>query len=294
MKKTIITILGAMLCTAAATAASPEKADTVMSVDSPDRVTITESPDGVSIIVNGLKGDSTFVASHSRRFDAPTRVNAKSWHAPIPLSRSRSGWEFTIGGPGIGWTMAVGQPDGTGIEMGKSLEISWLNMVALAYRMPWQSSALSFGFGLDWRNYRNSTSASCFVPVDGRVEIGSYADGVSGTSSRLKVFSLGIPVLWKQKLPFRMLGTQATLSLGAVFCYNSHASLRTCWTEPDGTKAVRTSNRIGQRRFSIDLIGLFTIAGPMSAYVRYSPNSVLRGPLQPHFRPFSTGLIFFY
>ena len=292
----IRTLSAALLIAASAIYASAEEQDTIMSLDKPDKVFLTESPDGITVNVRGLPGDSAFTTTYTHSFDTPTRINARRWNSFTPLSTSMdSRLDLTIAGPSIGWVNACGQPDGAGIEMGKSLEISWLNMLAVVYRCPWNTTSISVGFGLNWRNYRNSTSSSCFIPMpDGTVGLGHYAEGVTHTSSRLKVFSMGIPVLIRQRLPFKLFGMQSVITAGAVFNYNSHASLRTAWTEPDGEKAELTSNHIGQRRFTIDFIGILRLYGPLGAYVKYSPNSVLRGAGQMKFNPFSTGIILFY
>ena len=234
---------------------------------------------------------------YTDKFDKPVTVKAKKWRSALtlPLDKGRSSnWDLTVGGPGIGWVNACGQPEGMGVEMGKSLEISWLNMIAVKYRMPWKSSHLSIGFGLDWRNYRISTSQNRFIPTEnGGVATGQYPDDVEAKGSRLKVFSLGVPLLWHQTLPFRFIGDNCSLRLGAVFNYNPHASMKTKWETPDGEKAEQVTDHIGQRRFTIDFMAALHIGYGLNLYVKYSPNSVLRGSGQPSFTPLSSGLILF-
>lgn len=287
------------LVTAASAAATPEQPDTLFNITDAGKLLITESPEGVSVkvIKPEAEGD-TVTEILTRSFDEPTTVNLRRWTTPLSASKGHgmSRWEFCIGGPGIGWTSAQGQPDGLGVEMSKSLEISWLNALSLRYSMPWKWSTLSIGLGFDWRNYRISTSGVRFTPDGyGRTGYGPYPEGVTPHGSRLKVFSIGIPVLWTQGVPVKWLdGAPFDFSVGAVFNYNSHASLLTKWTEPDGRKAEQKSNHIGHRRFSIDLIALLKIGWGLNAYVRYSPQTVLRGAGQPKFRPLSAGLIFLY
>ncbi|MCM1482751.1 MAG: hypothetical protein NC043_00310 [Muribaculaceae bacterium] len=287
------------LSSASYASAMTEAPDTLLSVEHATEVTVTESPNGMKVEVKGLPSDSTFTTTYVRPFDSPIRINARRWNSPISLGSVSDNkpltWDLTVGGPGIGWINACGQPDGTGIEMGKSLEISWLHMIGVKYIAPWRTSSISLGFGFDWRNYRNSTSSARFIPLDnGTVGLAPYPDDVTHTSSRLKVFSMGLPLLWHQTLPFNLFSNRAIITLGAVFCYNSHASLRTAWTDADGVKVVQTSNDIGQRRFSVDMIAVLRLWGGLGVYARYSPNSVLRGAGQLQFRPLSTGLILYY
>lgn len=289
-------ILIAALISAATVAKADEQHDTVLSVINPSSVTITETPEGFGVSVTTVTSEGESRSDYSESFDNPVRIDARRWRSRISLAPSGdSDWDLTVGGPGIGWVNACGQPDGMGVEMGKSLEISWLNALAVTYRLPLRSSWISLGFGFDWRNYRISTGASRFVPDgNGGVEIGEYPEGVTPKGSRLKVFSMGVPLLWHQQLPFRIFGQSCVLWLGAVFNYNSHASMKTKWELPDGSKAEQKVNHIGHRRFTVDFIGMLRVWYGINLYVRYSPNSVLRGAGQPRFNPLSTGLILFY
>lgn len=293
MKKTIL--IAAMIYAAAA-ANAQERPDTILSVSNPSSVTITETPAGfgVAVVTNTEDGESR--SDYSESFDHPVKVDARRWRSRISLTSSKkSQWDLSVGGPGIGWVNACGQPDGMNIEMGKSLEISWLHALAFTYKMPWRTSWLSLGFGFDWRNYRMSTGETRFVSAEnGGVAIGEYPEGAIPKGSRLKVFSMGVPLLWHQRLPFRMFGDPCVVSLGAVFNYNSHASMKTKWEMPDGSKAEQKTNHIGHRRFTVDLIGLVRIWSGINLYVRWSPNSVLRGSGQPRFTPLSSGIILFY
>lgn len=269
--------------------------DTIAHITDATRLIITENPEEMKVMITRVENGDTITDDISRSLDN-TVVRQRTWNSPLHTfsSGTNSKWDFCLGGPGIGWVNASGQPAGLGIEMGKSLEISWLNMVSVKYSMP--HSVLSIGFGFDWRNYRISTSSHGFIPTEnGGVGIGPYPEGTTSHGSRLKIFSMGVPVLWTQLLPLKWLdGRPLAITAGAVFNYNSHGSLQTKWTEADGTEATLKTNHIGHRRFSIDFIGLVKIGWGLNAYVRYSPNTVLRGAGQPRFKPFSTGLIFMY
>lgn len=295
MKLNIIIFSAALLCSSTGlTAQTP--ADTLSKVTDATRLIITENPDGVKIKILRSENGDTLSELIQRSFDGPVLLEQRNWHSSLGHEISNSNWDLCMGGPGIGWISSAGQPSGMGAEMGKSLEISWLNMISLKYTMPCKTSGLSIGFGFDWRNYRITTSGSRFAATDnGGIAIAPYPEGVTAHGSRLKVFSMGIPILWTQSLPFRTIDRRRfCMSAGVVLNYNSHGSLLTQWTDADGNKVKHKTNHIGQRRFSVDLIALAKIAWGLNLYVRYSPQTVLRGPDQPKFRPFSTGLILCY
>ncbi len=281
---------------AACVVKAEEKTDTVLSVSNPSSVTITETPEGFGLSVTTVTPEGESRSDYSESFDNPVKVDARSWHSPLSLNPcGNAKLDITVSGPGIGWVNACGQPDGMGIEMGKSLEISWLHALAVSYRLPWRSSWVSLGFGFDWRNYRISTGATRFVSTEnGGVGIGEYPEEVTPKGSRLKVFSMGVPLIWHQRLPLRLFGYNCVIGLGAVFNYNSHASMKTKWEMPDGSKVEQKTNHIGHRRFTVDFIGMVHVWAGVNLYVRYSPNSVLRGAGQPRFNPLSSGIMIFY
>lgn len=296
MKKILLTV--ALTVTGAVTALAANDADTLAKVEDASQLIITESPAGTAIKITRFQNGDSLTETITRNFDGPVTLNQRRWFSPISTRYPgySSNWDLCMGGPGLGWTNACGQPDGTGIEMGKSLEISWLNMLSLKYTMPWKNSNISIGFGFDWRNYRISTSDVRFISTEnGGITTGLYPEGAKGHGSRLKVFSMGIPVLWGQSIPVRTMdGSHFYMSVGAVFNYNSHGSLLTKWTDADGNEVKEKTNHIGQRRFSMDLIAIVKIGWGLNLYARYSPQTVLRGAGQLKFRPFSTGLILFY
>lgn len=293
MKLTATLAIGLLSAAASAQTVAP---DTLSNITDATSVTITETPEQMNVRIVRVNESDTITELFSRSLDNKV-VRQRRWNtSPLsaPVNGVNSKFDLCIGGPGIGWTNAVGQPDGLGIEMGKSLDISWLNMISVKYHL--KRATVSVGVGFDWRNYRISTSSHRFtMSPEGTVTVTPYPKGAKAHGSRLKVFSIGIPVLWTQSLPFRWIdGNWFTITAGAVFNYSPHASLLAKWTTADGQEASERTSHIGHRRFSIDFIGMMKLGWGLNAYVRYSPNTVLRGAGQPRFRPFSTGLIFLF
>lgn len=295
MKQFISTTIS-FLALSSLSIAAQTPADTIADITDATRLIITESASEMSVKISTDSAGSDFTELLSRPLDNTT-VKQRYWTSPLRSSMSGgdSKWDLTFGGPGIGWTNAIGQPDGLGIEMGKSLEISWFNAIAAVYR-PTRWVGLSIGVGFDWRNYRISTSQHMFVPGDnGPVTVAPFPEGSTPHGSRLKVFSLGFPILYRQTVPLRWLdGNYFTFSLGAVLNINSHGSLLAKWTDANGDEAEMRRNDIGQRKFSIDFMGIMKIGWGINAYIRYSPQSVLKGAGSLQFKPLSVGLLLFY
>lgn len=295
----IITAISVVVCNVMALAVEP---DTVLIINDVRNLTITERPDGFKVYVKNSDGDSVSTLAYAQDFKyAMTIKSQQIW--PISLKfndrpknhkngRSRSHWECVMEGPGIGWVNACDAPESLGLEMGKSLEISWLNALAVNYVMPSLRGKISIGLGFDWRNYKISTSNQRLIVSDGVVGVSPYPSDVIPSNSRLKVFSLGVPVLYTQSFGTGKYGSKTQLRLGAVFNYNSHASIKSFWTDMSGSNVTEYSGDVGQRKFSVDFIAVFRVYG-IGLYVRYSPMSVLSGAGQPQFHPFSTGLMLF-
>lgn len=293
MKKIFLAGSVLLLSVMSSEASNKEQVDTLANVTDVTKLVITESATGVSVKTAHDEAGDSLTEILSRSLDGDVVVSQRRWSAPIMGERHKKiqRWDVFVGGPSIGWVNAVGAPNDVDIEMGKSLEISWLSMFGVLYR-PNRYSELTISFGIDWRNYRISTSKTRFLPnQSGGVDVAPYPAGVIGKGSRLKVFGMGIPVMWKQYMPLRGLdGSRMSISAGVVLNYNSHGSLLTKWIDEEGRKAEQKSNHIGHRRFTFDLMAAISPGWDLNLYVRYCPQTVLRGAGQPEFRSFSTGI----
>lgn len=208
------------------------------------------------------------------------------------LTQNRDGSpdvSISSGGLSFGFVTAMGMPGGMNVDMAKSFEIGIDQIVGFDIGIS-RYASLSLGFGVRWRNYRNTSVDGMFEYADGHVGWQPFPADVSGHYSRIKVFSLNIPLLYRQKMPFRLFGSRQWLAAGITGNYATHASLRTVWTNSDGKRMTVKNNKIGHRRFSYDIVAMIGIDSSTSLYVRYSPLSPLRGIGQPVFHTLSTGV----
>ena len=98
----------------------------------------------------------------------------------------------------------------------------------------------------------------------------------------------------KQKMPFKLYGSQQWIALGASLDYSPHGSTLTRWKDESEHKVKIAENKIGHRRWAWELVGILGVSSKVGVYIRYQPLSVLRGQGQPSFKSLSTGLIFCY
>ncbi len=277
-----------------------ESPDTIMSAQNARSVTLIHDGSGVRVTVDGSDGNaelhSTVTVDTDR--DVTMRSGQLAGYIPFVSHRCRdcqSNWSAVMGGLGFGFVNALGGEAGRYVEMGKSFEISVLNLIGASYSVPACMANVTVGFGIDWKNYRITTPDMRFAMTSGCVSMEEYPGGVTPKNSRLKTFSLDLPVYWQQQFPVNVMGgDRFSVTLGVVLSYVTHASLRSSWIDQSGKKVTDRANDIGHRRFKADLLGIVRIASNVGIYVRYSPSTVLTDPQAPQFRSFSTGVIIGY
>ena len=283
-------IITALLTLAAATATAQEPADTLMRATDVD-VVITESAEGLRIDATG----DDIALTHTEPYPENATIHSSQSRLRIPSARlagnSRVSWNLVSSTLMIGFSGTTGAPDALDLEMGQSLEITWLNAIALRCDMRSIRSSVSVGLGFGWRNFRTTTGMRFVRSADGPIAYLPFADDVTPKYSRLKVFSLTMPVLYTVSFSLPQL-KHLGLQLGPVVNFNTHASIESRWLDADGRKQTQGIKSPGQRRVSVDLFAALRFCDGMSVYVRYSPQSVLRHSPAVDFTPLSTGIAF--
>lgn len=297
MSKHILTTATAILIAIAATAQT-QPTDTIMTSSGSSRTIITESPSGLKVTVSKLQGDSIienvyvqpYAPNASVKADQYTSTGVETTFADgvIGVKSKNHHWEAVTGGLCLGFVYPCGQPSDLGLQWNKSLEISWINALAVRYRH--KSLSVSFGIGFDWRNYRITTSGHGLgINSEGGITTRPYPDHTHSHASRIKVFSLGLPLLYTQKIP----KTTLSVTVGGIVNFNTHASLKAWYTKSDGNHIEEYAENFHHRRVTFDLFGSVNIFKGCGLYVRYSPQSVLQGHGSPQFNPLSAGLMLF-
>ena len=284
----------------AALAAMAQKAepDTLMITKNASRAVITENAGGLKVTVSDLNGDSivenVYFQPYAPNSSVKSTQNTSTWttttfnEGVIGIKVKNHHWEAVSGGFCLGFTNAQGQPADLGLQWNKSLEISWINALAVRYR--YRSISVSFGFGFDWRNYKITTSGHRLaLNGSGGVTAAPYPEGASSQFSRIKVFSFALPLLYTQKIP----GTSISVTAGGILNFNTHASLKTCYDNADGNRVEEYAEHFNHRRVTVDLFGSLNFYKGCGLYVRYSPQTVLQGHNSPEFKPLSAGFILF-
>lgn len=270
--------------------------DTVVSVNDAKKVVVTEKNGNVKVEIKGVEDDKDYVYSYRTEEKQESRLRiSQDWELRLPFTKSDttkvkkhrfSKWALVSGGVYVGFNKAVDDNPDLGVKMGSSLELAWDRIIGLQYRPFRKGPRFSVGLGVGWKNYRITDSYNYFDKQAGNVVLEKYGDRVVPKYSRLKVFSLRVPVMVRQKL-----GDDFSLSAGAVMNINTHASLKSCYVLENGTKMEASQSGAPVRNVTYDLMGALRWQS-LGVYVKYSPMTVFKPGRGPEFKTLSVGVGF--
>lgn len=269
--------------------------DTLLHFDRPSKVIITENPNSTDFLISPIdgEGEQSISIAYIRDSKVKTKQQNRSNIFQIPyLSEEcqscRKGWSISMDGICLGLTNPLGQSGGGGIQWSKSFEICWLSCLNVNYQF--SNSSISLGLGFDWRNYKTTLSDRCLNATEkGNVFWTKPENDINMRFSRLKVFCLQVPLLYRWSIPKSLL----SMKLGGIACFNTHASLLNGFTDPNGNECECNISDINRRNFTADLFWSLTYDKAIGIYVRYSPMKVLKDPSPVNFNPLTVGIGFF-
>lgn len=194
-----------------------------------------------------------------------------------PLFTDSVGWNIYSGDFVLGWN------NGSGIDnvMAHSIDIGWLSVIGAKYNTG-HGQRITVGLGIDWRNYR-LVKDQRFAYDGEALNIVPYPEGAEKRLSRVKVFSLTVPVLFKQRL-----FDKVDIFAGPVVNFNLHSSVLTQYTL-DGEKVKESRSGIHQVPVTVDIMGglKWRFVG---VYLRYSPCHVIKESHASVFTPLTVGV----
>ena len=294
MKKLFILLLLAI--SAIANAAEVAENDT-LTILKPRKVRIITGDSIQKIKVYGREGedkytyeskillvDSNYVSEESINKDTWTFdfIKSKSHGTGYPLKQrnlsSRLGFGLCYGA----------NADYKGPQsVGSSWEIMWTIAEIEKYGYG-KHNGFSIGFGVNWRNFRIDGRSKFVKLDDGTITEENLPAGYDNDFSRIKVFSLTIPVMWKYRTK------QVTFGLGPVFNINTYASIKNRYWDADGEKHKQIFKKIHQRPITVDIMAEVSFHNWFSIYGKFSPMTILNSTYanDVNFQPVSFGIYF--
>ncbi len=283
--------------------------DTLLNVASQSRLVITEDAGGTYIEVAQDGRCDTIAIAYGEQSTVRTSQHTSHNILRLPFTKEygekggENRWTVGMSGVCIGLTDAQGQPSPGGLQWSKSFEISWMSCLNVNYSF--SRSSLSLGFGFDWRNYKATANGDWLVPAAASagsgfaggsaagfgtrgIAWGEAPEGVRVRYSRLKTFSLQLPLLYSWAVPKTSLG----LRVGPVACFNTYGSLKGVYDDADGNRCEYFTKDLDIRPFTVDFFGCLSYRHYISLYVRWSPMKVMQTGSPINFRPLTVGFGF--
>ena len=173
------------------------------------------------------------------------------------------------------------------VSMWKSNELTWA--IILGVKMSHGPHALTTGLGIDWRNYVTKGDRYFHKDDDGKISLMPYEENMTKHRSRIKTFSLQIPVLYGFSFGHRR---NFGLEVGPVLNFNTSGSIKTQYTIGSHDYSIKT-HKIHQKPVTVDVLGMVRYQS-LGLYVRYAPMEVLRTSTGLDFKSISTGIMLMF
>lgn len=286
-------ILSLALLTSFSALRAAESNDTIVDVTSADRVILTEGDGNMHLDILGRAGDPSYAFRYSQ---------VKYRDTQTLLTEDTGKWDFDfggitkpkcstahndvyVGGLFFGFVTAPDAPEGMDVDMASSYEIGF-DIIGVEHYFKNKKHSLSLGLGADWRNYRLKDKTR-FVKDGDNIALGDYPEGASVDFSRIKVFSLTVPVRYHWYF-----AKDFSFDAGAIVNFNTYASVKTRY-KLDGYKQKDLSKKLHQRPVTVDLQTGVAWKN-IGIYAKYSPFDVLNDAYGLTFKSFSVGVTLFY
>lgn len=280
-----------ILCAMFAMACMPCVAqDDTLVVSNASKVTIITNDSLQKIRIDGTTSDPDFryestIMLVDSNYVSDVSINKDRWEVSLPFGKNNvENWveHCCTTHLGVGWNTGVSTPEKIDFSMGSSWEIFWT--IAQWDYTPYKShNTWSLGLGVDWRNYR-MTNNQRFVKTDyEHILVTDYPTNATPTFSRIKVFSLQMPLLYTYSI-----GKGFCIGGGPVVNLNLYSSLKTKY-KIDGEKFKDTDKGAQVNPITVDFMGIIVTPG-INLYVKYSPCNLFKSNYGPKFQTLSVGI----
>ena len=292
MKKIFILLLLAV-CT---TANAWEDNDT-LTINKPTEVRIITGDSIQKIKVYGREGDEHYTYESKiqlvdSNYVSSVDINKDSWNFDF-VKRHSAGSGYPLERKDVGMRLAFGLCTGIGanyqgpISVGSSWEIMWKIVEVERYGYG-KHNGFSAGIGVDWRNFRMDGHTYFTKLDDGTLVEENFPQGYESDFSRIKVFSINFPLMWKYRTK------KMTFGLGPVINLNTYASIKNKYWDTDGKKHKDVYKHIHQNPITVDIMAEVNIHNWFGIYGKFSPISMFSSTYGDaiNFSPVSFGVIF--
>ncbi len=294
MKKLFILLLLAISATANAVEVLENDTLTILK---PKKVRIITGDSIQKIKVYGREGEDKYTYESKillvdSNYVSEQSINKETWSFDFVKSKSH-GTGYPLKQKNLSSRLGFGLCYGANADykgpqsVGSSWEIMWTIAEIEKYGYG-KHNGFSIGFGINWRNFRMDGRSKFVKLDDGTITEENLPAGYDNDFSRIKVFSLTIPVMWKYRTK------QVTFGLGPVFNINTYASIKNRYWDADGEKHKQIFKKIHQRPITVDIMAEVSFHNWFSIYGKFSPMTILNSTYanDVNFQPVSFGIYF--
>ena len=294
MKKLFILLLLAISATANAVEVLENDTLTILK---PKKVRIITGDSIQKIKVYGREGEDKYTYESKillvdSNYVSEQSINKETWSFDFVKSKSH-GTGYPLKQNNLSTRLGFGLCYGANADykgpqsVGSSWEIMWTIAEIEKYGYG-KHNGFSIGFGINWRNFRMDGRSKFVKLDDGTITEEALPAGYDNDFSRIKVFSLTIPVMWKYRTK------QVTFGLGPVFNINTYASIKNRYWDADGEKHKQIFKKIHQRPITVDIMAEVSFHNWFSIYGKFSPMTILNSTYanDVNFQPVSFGIYF--
>ena len=294
MKKLFILLLLAISATANAVEVSENDTLTILK---PKKVRIITGDSIQKIKVYGREGEDKYTYESKillvdSNYVSEQSINKETWSFDFVKSKSH-GTGYPLKQKNLSSRLGFGLCYGANADykgpqsVGSSWEIMWTIAEIEKYGYG-KHNGFSIGFGINWRNFRMDGRSKFVKLDDGTITEEALPAGYDNDFSRIKVFSLTIPVMWKYRTK------SVTFGLGPVFNINTYASIKNRYWDADGEKHKQIFKKIHQRPITVDIMAEVSFHNWFSIYGKFSPMTILNSTYanDVNFQPVSFGIYF--
>ena len=294
MKKLFILLLLAISATANAVEVSENDTLTILK---PKKVRIITGDSIQKIKVYGREGEDKYTYESKillvdSNYVSEQSINKETWSFDFVKSKSH-GTGYPLKQKNLSSRLGFGLCYGANADykgpqsVGSSWEIMWTIVEIEKYGYG-KHNGFSIGFGINWRNFRIDGRSKFVKLDDGTITEENLPAGYDNDFSRIKVFSLTIPVMWKYRTK------SVTFGLGPVLNINTYASIKNRYWDADGEKHKQIFKKIHQRPITVDIMAEVSFHNWFSIYGKVSPMTILNSTYahDVNFQPVSFGIYF--
>ena len=266
--------------------------DTTIVVENPNRVTVEETKGEVKITAEGAKDNPAYRLERSYELNTGglTVIRERtSWDISLPvinkIKQKKYKRDYHLQDFYVGFASTVNADPGLSNTFGSSLEIGFTPFeISGPTLAPGLGCMLGVGFA--WRNTR-LTGSTRFVKTGSQLETATYPEGADIQFSRIKTFSITVPLLLEWQHDFAK-NTQLWIQAGPMFNFTTYASMKTRY-KLDGEKHKEFDKNIHQTPLTVDIYGAIGI-NDIGLYCRYAPCHILKTAYNPAFSTISFGV----